>query len=88
MSRAGVARSPLRGPAGRGGSGASAHGCARRGRRGARARRLTLAKARPKPPAPGSPAARGGMAARLLPPRPRPAAGPSLGTAPARPVTE
>jgi len=80
MSRAGVARSPLRGPARRERSGASAHGCTRRGRRGGRARRLTLVKPRAKPPAPGPPAAHGGIAARLLPFLPRPAAGSSLGT--------
>jgi len=72
------ARSPLRGPAGRGRAGASAHGCTRRRRRGGRARKLTLVKPRAKPPAPGPPAARGGMAARLLPSRPRFAAGPFL----------
>jgi len=82
MSHAGDARSPLRGPAGRERIGASARGCTRRGRRGARARRLTLIELRAKPPAPGPPAARGGMAARLLPLRPRPAAGPFLGPAP------
>lgn|GEM_PF-5501754 len=73
------ARSPLGGPAGRGRSGASALGCTRRGRRWNRARKLTLARARAKPPAFGPPAARGGMAARLLPLRLRPAAGPFLG---------
>jgi len=82
MPRADFARSSLRGPAERERCDASARGCTRRGHRGARARRLTLSGPRAKPPAPGLPAARGGMAARLLPFRSRPTAGPFLAREP------
>jgi len=82
MSHADIARSPLRGPTGRGRTGALARACTLRGRRGDRARRLTLCGRWAKPPAPGPPTACGGMAARLLPLHSHPAAGPYLGANP------